>query len=51
MTDRERRWLEELSLCTFPPGSRDRRLVRSLSVKPDAVQLTDSQREFSSPLR
>ena len=51
MSDQERRWLEELSGCTFPPGSWDQRFVRSLSIKPDALHLTETQRQSLLRLR
>lgn len=46
MTDQQRKWIEELSHCSFYPGSYDKRFVRDLASQPRDKELTEKQAAF-----
>jgi hypothetical protein len=43
MTDQQQRWIEELSHCSFYPGSWDKRFVRDLATFPPEQELSEKQ--------
>ncbi len=46
----QREMINELSACTFLPGSYQKRFVRDLSTKPDDYELSEKQTAFLEKL-